>query len=109
MKLRIALKICRRYFDHSRDIRSRIGTRYRYGTVRKAIKIGRKRLLDQRFPYVPDDDELEQREELLLSVVAGLAKSMANDAGLPFPSELDAIAIDFSLFDDETPSTGANE
>ena len=63
MKRRLALKVCRGQFGPApwETMRLRRG-----GMVRRAIVASRRWEHDDRFPFVPDDDELNQQGEVLL-------------------------------------------
>ncbi len=95
MKLRTALKVCRQHYGDE----PWLACRHRYQTQETAWRIGRRKLMDDRFPYVPSEDELQERGEVMVSLFAGLAKQM----GAELPPELDDIAFDFDWLAERFP------
>ena len=95
MKLRLALKICREQFgprpwETMRRRRGRI--------VRKAVEVGqRKSIKDDRFPYVPDDEELEQQARIFIGVMAGLTVRKAEEQGIEISQEIKDMAFNLGI------------
>ena len=93
MNIRTALKICKEQFDWDGKLLKR-----NYRQVRKAITIGRRKRricqLDQRFPFIPSDQEMEEQGEMMIGILAGFMV----EEGLEVPEELRDIALDFSKF-----------
>lgn len=46
-----------------------ISVRYKRKTLEKARAIGRRNFLDQRFPYIETEEELEERSNWVLSIL----------------------------------------
>jgi hypothetical protein len=81
VKRRTALKICRDLFDQSRPWRRH--PLRRFTTNREAIAIGRRHWRDERFPYIPSDDEQVEGFGFVMSaLIDGLAPNddAANEA-----------------------------
>ena len=68
MKLRQAIKICNELYGDYGYPRSLRSINWKPPTVQMAIKLCNRRSGDRRIPYIPSDDEMQERGEMLVSI-----------------------------------------
>ena len=90
MRIRTALKICRRRDSFKR------GPHYCFHQHQAARVVGRRKWLDKRFPFVPSEKEVEQQGEMMCCIFKGLLVALADEKGLGLPDDIREGAMDFS-------------
>lgn len=101
MNIRTALKICKEHFG-DRPWETLTLRKRRYRQVQKAIRIGRRKQMgDDRFPFIPSEEELEEQGMIMTSIFAGAAVEMFKSRGMEPPAELLEYAMDFSGLTEE--------
>jgi len=84
MKLRTAIKICKRRFVHRNSAKDKhlsehFDIRYGYGQVRRALAVcrrNRRDVNDRRCQEFPSDHELDEQAEVQFCILTSLARAL---------------------------------